>query len=323
METQKPQERFTFVQAPISDFSVSEYVALGAAKRGDPKMVMSRSAMMEYSRCPARWIRGFREGDTDATDWGSLVDCLITCPESFSSQYAITPETYTADGPKKGDAPVEKPWNWNATVCKDWRKAHEEQGMKCIKPDEWDSAREAAARMAGDAELMKFIQCSKKQVFVLVKYIDPDSSIEVSIKCLLDLVPDPASAFGKSLGDLKTTNNAGKRKWARHVNDYNLDAQAALHMDCYNCAAKTNYTQFHHLVQESFEPYECGRRILSEEFLNIGRAKYLRALADYCYSLKSGFWPSYDDRDDARGNTINGWSITEPEPWMIGNPDDL
>lgn len=315
MNIEKPQDKFTFVQKPTPNFSVSEYVKLGSEiPRGDKRFIMSRSALMEFAVCPSRWLRGYHEGDNDATDWGSLVDCLVTCPEAFKDQYAITPETYPAPESARKDTPmVDKPWNWNAGFCRDWKKEREAKGIRCIKPKEWDDAREAAARIAGDAELMRFIECSKKQVFTLVKYIDPDSKIEVMIKCLLDLVPDPTSNFGKSLGDLKTANNAGKRAWSRHVHQFNYDAQAALFMDCYNCASGLNYTEFRHLISESMEPYECGRRILSVEFLQLGRAKYQRALADYCFSIKTGIYPTYDD----------GWSVTEPELWMLPiNPDD-
>lgn len=319
MNIQKPQEKFTFVQKPTPNFSVSEYVKLGSEiQRGDKRFIMSRSALMEFAVCPSRWLRGYKEGDSDATDWGSLVDCLVTCPETFAAQYDITPLVYPEKQTKAqilaGADREMKPWNWNATFCCEWKREREAKGIRCIKPKEWDDAREAAARIAGDAELMRFIECSQKQVFTLVKYVDPDSKIEVMIKCLLDLVPDPASDFGKSLGDLKTANNAGKRAWSRHVHQFNYDAQAALFMDAYNCASGLDYTEFRHLISESMEPYECGRRILSKEFIDLGRAKVMRALADYCFSIKTGIFPTYDD----------GWSVTQPEIWMLPiNPADL
>ena len=46
--------------------------------------------------------------------------------------------------------------------------------------------------------------------------------------------------------------------------------------------------------------------------MNIGRDKYRTALANYAWCLKHDRWPGYDETDES----VQGWTITEPEPWM-------
>jgi hypothetical protein len=62
---------------------------------------MSRSELVEFYECPAKWILGPHGDDsTPSMDFGSLVDCLVTQPERFDDLFAVCPETYTN---KKGE----------------------------------------------------------------------------------------------------------------------------------------------------------------------------------------------------------------------------
>src|SRR6185503_12774374 len=89
------------------------------ARRGEKDYSMSRSALVDFAVNPAKWLAGGTYDEpTKATDWGSVMDCLLTCPDKFNSLFAITPEVYPAKGAKKGGVDVEKPWNRNATYCR-------------------------------------------------------------------------------------------------------------------------------------------------------------------------------------------------------------
>jgi len=132
------------------------------------------------------------------------------------------------------------------------------------------------------------------------------------LKILIDLCPAVDSEWGKSLVDLKTATSAAVRPWTRAVHDHNLHVQAALYLDVWTACTGEDRTDFLHIVQESFAPYETCKRMLSAEYIEIGRMKYLDALKRYCQCLKTGIWPGYEVSRE-----FNGWGIIEPEPWMV------
>jgi len=71
---------------------------------------------------------------------------------------------------------------------------------------------------------------------------------------------------------------------------------------------------FLHVIVENVPPFEPARRMLSEAFIAVGRARYVAALERYCECLKSGDWPGYDD---AGGDIVNGWRLVQPAAFMI------
>lgn len=77
----------------------------------------------------AKTIPGF-QGST-ATDFGSALDALV-----LEKKRIFKPHPLTYRGPEstKAGAPlIDKPWNWNANVCKDWRTSNSE--FLILSPD--------------------------------------------------------------------------------------------------------------------------------------------------------------------------------------------
>lgn len=285
-----------------------------AIPRGHPEYVMSRGELVEFARCPHRWKAGYRDSESsDSQKWGSLIDTLLLDPVRFSDKYAIAPTTYMAEGKKKGDLQVEKVWNWNATACKEWREA--QGGKAIIKADEKAAGDEAIKMLQTDPMIAELIFCSEKQVMVIGEWEDAPTGLHIPLRALIDLVPSKDySAYALSLSDLKTCCLAEPRAWKVAVFKHDYHTQAALYLDLYNVATGESRTEFRHIVQESFPPYETGKRILSVEFIDLGRDKYAKALSLYCQCVKSNHWPTYEETEDYH---IGGWGIVDPEGWMI------
>lgn len=337
----------------------NEYRKLGENfERGDVRRVMNNSQLRDFRRCPHRWKVGAQEEeDTPSLEWGALLDCIVLTPDRFEKVYAVAPETFTTLAPsyvlttefpgewnprqkvcqqwKKAkeaegvkvytpedyeDAKTPKEWGWIHGYCKQWRTDQEAKGKIAIKADQASEAWKAAAIIHKDERLHAFLAGAKTQVQVCVEWRDPDTKLVIPIKCLIDIVPDPGGEYGDMLGDLKSTRCAAARAWARAVHEQGYAMQAALYIDAYNAAAGLKYREFAHVVSENFHPYETARRVLSTEFLQIGRAEYMRALVDYCYCLKNDFWPGYDDMDGSSAEMIDGWRVVSPEAWMLGEP---
>ncbi len=275
-------------------------------KRGDMEYVMSCSELVEFANCQGRWKAGYKDGDnedkTKSLEWGSLIDTLLLDQERFDDKYAICPETYVND---TGD---EKKWNGNANDCKEWLRQHKNKNI--IKEKKIDEAVAALKRIRQDEIIANVLTASRFQVMVIGDYHDEKTGIIIPCRALIDLLPPD-----ESIVDLKTCRSAQHEAWKRQIYQFGYHIQAAFYLDLYNSAMPDDKRiEFIHILQENFSPWETGRRMLSEEFLTIGRVNYEYALRLYCKCLATKTWPGYDDGED--GNQINGWTIVEPESYM-------
>ena len=207
---------------------------------------------------------------------------------------------------------IEKPWNRNATYCQEWEEA--QIGREIVKNERLASAKAAVKCLGDDLQIADLLRCSKRQVCIRAVYEDPETELRVPVQCLIDLEPaHEDKRFGMTLADFKTCENASVRSWENAVFNNGYDAQGAMYLDLHNAATGQGRTDFLHVVQESYAPWESARRILSSEFIEIGRMKYQEALRRYCQCLKTGNWPGYDEG----GRAWNGWRFIEPLPWML------
>jgi len=277
------------------------------AKRGDKSFVMSRSELVDFAPCPAKWLASERSQETsDAMDFGSLLDCLSTTPEKLWDKFAIQPATYPAEG-KKGEPPTDKKWNNNATFCKEWNACAESNGKTVISQKMFDEAQLAFSSLKANEAIASLINDSDRQVLIVADWQDEATGLTIPFSALLDLVPpSDHPIWGKALADIKTARNGNPATWARVCDDSGYDVQAALYFDLYRAARPhEDRTDFVHIVQENTHPFHVVSPppAFSSEFLDWGRAKYKRALRLYCQCLATGIWPSYAQVGMAFGNT--------------------
>lgn len=275
-------------------------------KRGQPEYSMSGGDLAEFAVCPHRWVSGYKDEGTKATEWGTLIDSMLM-DNQWEKRWAVCPETYENE---KGE---HKPWNFNATVCKEWRTAVEAEGRTVVKPDVLTEAKAAVKIVQGDERIAAVFASSRRQVMVTGFYDDRETGLRVPVRCLIDLIPP--SLF---LADWKTCNSAHPRAWAKHVFTFGYHTQAARHLDLWNAATGELRVEFRHYLQESYAPWEIGRRILSEEFVTLGRETYIRALKRYAGCLATGEWPGYDVSTNNSEVVIDGHLLVQPEQWMMG-----
>lgn len=337
-EIQNPFKNGKLVEV---NYDQREYIKQ-SVQRGHPDYVMSRSDLVEFDRCPSRWRRGYRENEegTDATEWGSLIDCMLFDRDRFRERFSVKPETYPAPAShakvksgkiKEGD-PL--PWNGNATWCEDWILEHKDQAL--IKYSDYQKSETAQKMLVEDDSIGLVLRFSDFQVYCTAEYHDRDTGVVVPVKTLSDIVPrglrgdgvtDDTDAMnlyietnGKSetcansIIDFKTGKSANPIGWAREVNSRGYDVQAALNLDVYNAATGEERFEFRHIVQESFPPFESAKILLSTEFVDMGRHKYLKSLRMYAECLKTNVWPGYDQLSQT---ALGGWSLVDPEGFML------
>ena len=280
-------------------------------ERGDPRFTMSASAMRLFHVCPSRWKAGYEPPGSESKRFGAVVDTLLLTPELFESRFAVRPDTYTNEDGEQ------KPFNANSKTCKTW--ISEQKDKEILTKTEHEEAKAAVKRLSADPLLYSFIFASDRQIWLSGQWKDEDTGITIPIKALLDCVPRRDSEFGKSLGDVKMIRNGAGRPFARQVFQYGWHIQAAFYLDFYmnavNPSAKEDGEERNTFVfwgAENYKPYEPFRRLLSANFVEIGRKTYRSILARYCRCLNTGTWPGYDDNRDS----IQGWGLCEPESWM-------
>lgn len=291
--------------------------------RGHPDYVLSRSDLVEIMRCPARWRGGYSGGkDTDATDRGSLWDCLLLDALAFGKRYAVIPETYPAPAHhpkvKKGEINVGDPlpWNANAGWCEEWLDSR--RSMETVKKPELEEAQDAVQRVLDTPELDLTINASQRQVMVVGEWQDHETGLKVPLRALLDIVPAAEGPLAGFLLDYKTTTSADLRAWNRSIDKFHYHTQAALHRDLYVAATKEDRHTFGHIVQESFTPFQVEKRIVSQEFMELGRSIYQHGLRTYCQCMKHDVWPGYP-----APTVLNGWQLAEPEAYMVARHPDF
>lgn len=295
------------------DVAPSEYHnPASKSNRGDAGFVMSRSELMEFSHCPRRWINGFVSKESTSTQYGTLMDCLFTQPGSFETRFQIEPETYPSDTKSQI---VQKPWTYQANFCKKWRDEVLAEGRTPVSPEDVAEAKQAIAVLRADETIASLADESATQVFVLAEYNDADTGLTIPVKALIDLVPPVDGPFGKTLIDFKTAASAAHGPWKRAVFDHSYHVQAALYLDAYCAATGEERIDWFFIISENYKPWEIGKRMLSAEFVNLGRVRYTDALERYCRCLKTGVFPSYDT--DPMGLSYHGFNLCDIDAWMV------
>ncbi len=275
--------------------------------RGDARRTMSRGQLWEFRECPSRWVhKKDNDKSTRLMDWGSLMDVVFMTSEQLGSMVAIMPATYHTNRmvcPQCGSAtdskkcakckcdrvetPVELEWNLKSDHCSQWKEDREKEGKLVVSEATISDAWTARKRLENDEEIADLYSCCQKQVQLNIEWADPETGLVIPVKCLLDLVPDPASTWGDSIWDFKTTNDAATKPWRKRIHNDGLFYQAAFYLDAMNAAKNLKYRNFGHVVQESSQPYECTIRPLELEWLDAGRICYKKDLDEYCRSIKT------------------------------------
>lgn len=309
---------------PVPYTDPRAYHALGTdIQRGKPEFIMSRSALSDFGTCPRKWLLGAPRKETAAMRDGSLVDTLLLSPNTFDATYILHPETYPVEKPTKADPRTEKPWIKTANFCKEWEQSQKDAGKIVCGSDDVVEADKAIKRIYEDPIFEQLLKHSDRQVLLSAEWHDDATGLVVPFKVLVDILPHSAGPFGSMLADFKRTAEATPDRWQRQAFDQEHYYQAALYLDIVNAATGLSYAHFGHVISESEPPYEPARRMLSSDFMELGRMLYRRDLHLYCHCLKMGTWPGYEDMpEDPKFPVVQGWGQVEVLPWMIKKHTD-
>ena len=242
---------------------------------------LSKSALWELrSSSLWKWKNHPKQYTTKAMQWGSLVDCLLTCPIEFPDTFVVQPPTYKGPATaRKGAEIIDKPWNANAKVCKAWIA---EQGDKAILSQETlDEAHKAVKIIMTHRAASWIIDNSETQVFLHGKYKD------LNLKCLVDFAPP--SVF---LADLKTTADFSVKGFESTILKYGYHVQAGFYLMVWNQMHPNDKRERFQIVwQNSAAPYEVACTEIPHADIVRGQDLALKLIKQLITAYKTDSFP--------------------------------
>ena len=157
----------------------------------------------------------------------------------------------------------------------------ESAGRVVIMQDEYDmimEMSEMAMRNKTFVELMKNKEC---EVSCYTK--DEVTGLNVKVR------PDILCLDKSTIVDLKTCLDSSKQKFRNDVYSYGYNVSAAYYLDFLN---KENYV---FAALEKQKPYQFSLYELDDEFIEVGRLKYRKALDLMKWSYDNDYWCDYNE----------------------------
>ena len=93
--------------------------------------------------------------------------------------------------------------------------------------------------------------------------------------------------------DIKTTENAAPEAFDRHFWNFRYHVQGAFYLDGYHAINRSSSPGFIFIVVEKKPPYAVSLRVITPEYVDIGRRAYLEDLETYARCLRESDWPGY------------------------------
>lgn len=236
--------------------------------------VASKTALEHFRKSPAHylaWHQGQRDIDTPAMAFGRAMDCALFEPEVFAASYAVMPEF--GDCRRKEPKEARDAWRLE-NRDKTWLTAED---AKLIG---------AMAESIRRHSLHRALEGGAAQV--TLQWTDPATGV----KC-----KGRADYHLPSLGiavDLKTTEDASPRGFARSVAKYGYHRQDAFYRRGF-AAAGQEIDQFLFVAVEKVPPFAVGIYTIDADALWRADDSISKDLAQFAECVRLDEWPGYSD----------------------------
>lgn len=234
---------------------------------------VSKSLITDFIKDPGAWKSAKPKEQTAAMKGGSLLDCLVTTPDKFESQYVISE--------------YEK---FNSNESKSWKSSMEESGLIVIKQPELDLANEQLKAIKAHDAANRLLQGSEFQVAFRHK-----TKHGIDSKGLIDILPED----GETVVDLKTCDPRAmesRRSLQRYIHDWSYHVQAGAYCEGYSEASGKERTKFKFLFVTSKLPIKVAVIPIPLSAILFGADIYLSGIAQFKKCLEDDHWPSiWDD----------------------------
>lgn len=231
---------------------------------------LSKSVLWELREASLYRWRYFPKkfAGSDAADWGSVLDCLVTTPSEIPNILAVH------------DFP-----DFRTKEAREFRDAAKADGKICWNQGRLDDCQLAADRLMSHKEAARVIESSRRQVVALGTVSD------VQFKGLLDLAPDT----GGILYDIKTTGRLSAREMSSRIDGLGYHVQAALYLHLFNQAYGDDRKKFRLIWQENTPPYEIAITEIPAFDIEAGRDWITHQTRRLITATERNHWPMIFD----------------------------
>ena len=227
------------------------------------------------------YIHGERRRATGMA-MGSLVDCLLLEPGLFGSRYIAQPDTYLVEvskgrGKDKTTEVVEKPWNGNATACREFAADAVEQGLELVSPADMATAEAMRDAVIANDQARRTIHAGEKQVSMVWR----DEATGILCKGRADLV------LPGCIVDLKTARDASPDEFSRALARFGYHVQGHAYCTAWE-QLRGEPMGFSFIVVENGDVPAVALYELAPAALTIGGLVWRRALDRVAWWIQYG-----------------------------------
>lgn len=254
---------------------------------------ISKSKLDQIARSPFHYHAAYlspekpERDETAAMKLGTLAHCAVLEPDQLEHRYIIQPPEL----------------DMRSAAGKAW-KAGIKDGFTVIS----DEMNKAACRI--DTSLRRLpdiasaLSIGKPEVSVFYR----DEITGLDLKARLDWVHECGDG-GVIILDVKTTQDASPRQFARSVAAYRYHCQSAYYTDLYQKASGRTVHAFVFAVCESNAPHAAACYQLTEAATHRGRALYREDLQLLKSCIDRNTWPAYGD--EVQPLDLPSWAMNE------------
>jgi exodeoxyribonuclease VIII len=225
-----------------------------------------------YLECPQRYHAGEEFKRTPAIVLGSLVHTLVLEPHKFEAQYAIEPKCDTRS--KAGKTLAEQ-----LEKTRGNREGIDEEQLKTAK------AIVASLEMHSEASALLNLRGIEKEISGF--YLDDESGLMCKYR--------PDARTDSVVLDVKTTSDASAEGFSKSIVNYGYHISAAHYLAGESIARSCHHSRFILIAVETTAPYPVAVYQLSERAIEEGMNVRREALNRLATSIKTNYWPSYND----------------------------
>lgn len=175
------------------------------------KECLGHSALWDWNQLtPGAWhdrhILGNKDDDKKHFRVGRALDMLLfDGEETFAKAFVVTPSEYPSTGkPTKLDpfpATEMKPWNANATYCKEWMDERRALGQEILSAEDMEIIRHQERAIHANPLIRSLLESPTVHFQATIRWQDPEDGF------LYQARPDALDVENAIWWDLKTTRN--------------------------------------------------------------------------------------------------------------------
>ena len=300
--------------------------------RGDLQRRMSAQDLVEFGRCPYRWVWGeepeepWRVNGPTLTEWMAFDRTLmeryfIRRPDTYESLKLECPKCHsegpakvcTKCGQRRRNTVAPRPWSNASKTCKAWLAQAEASHRRPVPGPEWDRAHMGVEAILEDAAIQAVIRGSCHLRTMHGTWVDEATGLAIPVWSRATLMPSDITRTVSALVQLVETRNADPRYWEGIAYSTGLHIGAALRLALWNKLSEADVREHLWIVVERDAPRLVARRRACPELLDEGRTRLAELMATYARCLHEGHWPRFEAEGDT---TLEAWAPVTIQPWM-------